>query len=211
VKKKRMEVNEWVSLCLATLLVGYLGIRVLNTKERLKPFRHNTLRLEDAMFQTGDLLLFHSNLLLMLVMDSPFSHVGMVVVIGETPYLFEIVPNNQVCTMTPVNRYFINANRVYYRPIDTALDWCVVMGYLREVADRVYDYSAWVPMIHRAFGHLVFPRLPKRKATKAFSCATLIGTLLHRFGVLAHKTDFVPEDFSSLRYVGRWGVETRLM
>lgn len=205
-----MKSGEWVSLWLATMVVGYLGIRIINTTERLTPFRNNVVRIEDATFRTGDLFLFHSNFLLMLLMDSPFSHVGVVVVLANKPYLLEIVPSNYVCTLTPVNRHHL-AEHVYYRPIETSLDADRVLLYLKEVADRVYDYGAWLPLLRQAFNHIIFPRLPKHPQTDSFSCASLVGNLLQKFGVLKEKTDFVPEDFSSLRYVGRWGVERRLV
>lgn len=206
-----MNSKEWVSLWLATMLVGYLGIRIINTTERLKPFKE-ALQMEDANFRTGDLFLFHSNFLLMLLIDSPFSHVGIVIVLHNTPYLFEIVPTNSVCTLTPVNRtHFPMDEEIFYRPIEASLDEDRVLLYLHEVSDRVYDYGAWLPLLQHAFDHIVFPRLPKRRQTGSFSCASLVGNLLQRFGVMKEKNDFVPEDFSSLRHLGRWGVERRLV
>lgn len=203
-----MQTNEWVSLLVATILVGYVGIRILNTKERLAPF-NETVKRDETIFKTGDLLLFHSNAWLMFLLDSPYSHVGIIVVLNETPYVFEIVPHHSVPTLMSVNRLDLDRD-IYYRPIQTALDREIVLDHLCNEADQLYDFAVWYPLVKEVFDHVVFPRLPCRKL-QGVSCATLVGRLLQKFGVMVHKDHFVPEDFSSLRYEGRWGCEQRLV
>ncbi len=203
-----MQTNEWISLLVATLCVAYVGIRIANTKERLTTFRQ-TIRRDQVTFQTGDLLLFHSNLLLMFLLNSPFSHVGVVVVLNHTPYVFEIVPHNRFPTLTPVNRLNLDKG-VYHRSIETPLDTDKVVKYIEMEGDRMYDFALWYPLVKQTFDHVVFPRLPHRTRS-CLSCATLVGKLLHRFGVMVHQEHFVPEDFSSLRHEGRWQVEKKLI
>lgn len=193
---------EWITLCVAVCLVGYVGLRLMRIKDRVRD--RPSVRYEDLEFKTGDLVLFHTNVWLMFLLDSPFSHVGMVVVHDGVPYVYEIVPEHGTPTLTAVNRRTMVG--AFYRSIDLPLE-NVGEAILRQ--NTTYDFSTWEPLLHEAFASLLWPRLPRRRKSSSMSCAMLIGALVQQYGIMVGKAHFVPEDFST--HVGRWGRERRVV
>ena len=132
---------EWITLCVAVCLVGYVGLRLMRIKDRVRD--RPSVRYEDLEFKTGDLVLFHTNVWLMFLLDSPFNYVGMVVVRDGVPYVYEIVPEHGTPTLTAVNRRTMVG--AFYRSIDLPLE-NVGEAILRQ--NTTYDFSTWEPLPH---------------------------------------------------------------
>jgi len=205
-------VNEWLTLVCVLLGFAHIGQRVLNVKERLQRFAD--VDFGQISFQTGDLLLFQSNLALSFLLDSPYSHVGMVVCYGSGTFLWEITGSGGRPTLTPIDLELLrSAGTVYYRRLRTTfVDEDVVVKYIQAHANFTYDFSTWKHVLHETFQNALFPRLPApTKPPQGASCANMIGHFLQEMGLFPDKEYFLPEDFSALSLGGaHWADDVRI-
>ena len=199
--------NSALVLIIFFLFVSTLcAFRIKRTNDILIAFNQNQDR---GSLQCGDLVLFAGNCLLRCLLNSPFTHVGMVV---ESPggqiYLWEINPTRQYPTLTPI-QYI--STPVYVRSISTPLPREKVWNLVIESGNTKYDFGAWRPLVKSTFGAYFWPRLPSSKHSLIFfSCADMVGSALQEFGCFSGKNHFVPEDFSSRKSEDRWGIEKLL-
>ena len=199
-----MSVRVWWTLLLGVVVLSSIGYRALGGKERLLALTRCSI--EDAHFQTGDVLLFPPDgvvpLLLALSMDSPYYHVGMVVRVEEIPYVWEISARDKRAVLEPVDAA-LRHRRVAYRAIKTPLDQPRTLEYVYRHADDVYDTDVWYEALSAVFPRPFWPTVPFRPVAASVSgrvnCASMVAGLLQQEVGGFEDTPFpTPFDFSSL-------------
>ena len=141
-----------------------------------------TGRLAVNDFETGDLVLFSGNPLLSYLLQSSFTHVGVVLATPTQKYILHISPESVkpvLCKVTP-------GMTVFHRAISTPLDSRKIVEWA-TVNHFEYDYSAWWNYTHAFLlpFQFLFPTLPWYKtATTATTkpqktdCSTFVQRLL---------------------------------
>jgi hypothetical protein len=204
-KRNTMSLRVWWTLLLGVVVLASIGYRALRGRERLLPLKRCSVH--DVHFQTGDLLLYPPDgavpLLLALSMDSSsYYHVGMVVVVEETPYVWEISARDKQAVLIPVDAA-IRSRRVYYRAIKTPLSPERTLEYIYNHATDTYDIHVWYQAVSGVFPQPFFPTVPFRplvaSASGRVNCASMVAGLLQQEVGGFEDTPFpTPFDFSSL-------------
>jgi len=201
--------SEWLTLLCVLLGCGYVGHRVLNVKERLEPFADVPFASID--FRTGDVLLFQSNLALSFFLNSPYSHVGMIVRFEGETFLWEITGRGRRATLTAVSADLNATGAVYYRRLLSPVDEDTALEHVRANAGFTYDFSTWQHVLHNRFQNALFPRLPTPTTPSGASCANMLGRFYQDLGMFPGKEYFLPEDFSALSGETRWSKDQRII
>lgn len=215
-----MSVRVWWTLLLGVVVLSSIGYRALQGRERLLPLKRCLVH--DVQFQTGDLLLFPPDgvvpLLLALSMDSScYYHVGMVVVVDNVPYMWEISARDKQAVLVPVDAA-IRSRRVYYRAIKTPLSQERTLEYMYDHAPDTYDIDVWYQALSAVFPRPLWPTVPFRPLAASVSgrvnCASMVAGLLQQEVGGFEDTPFpTPFDFSSLSRrprLERWQPDRRL-
>lgn len=191
----------------------WLSSRLVLTM-RPVPTPHAVEFLEDVVWQTGDIILFHSNPFISLP-TGVWSHVGLLVYHNGQPHIFEITDHDPVA-LKPLKPMLVDEmwkgdRAVAYRRIHPAPDVERLEQHVRAVLDRniEYDHRYWRTLFRRLFGW-TFP-LPRGEPGESSTsiCSELVAHALYECGILrTHPEDVFPDDFSRklpLRAGYRWG------
>ena len=160
-------------------------------------------------WQTGDIVLFHSNPFITSFSDSEWSHVGMVVVGNSgVPRLFEITGSGKCeARAKPLLPAIISClekgdQSVAFRRVTPAPDARRIRRFafrcIRE--KKSYDHFYWVTSFQRLFGPY-FPVGANRDSvgTDSHICSSIIADALIHAGVLSGRTntlEILPSDYS---------------
>lgn len=159
--------------------------------------------------QTGDLILFLGNPFLSYVLNSPFTHVGIVVALAKGPVVLHLPPEqNQPCVC---DLNLLKGEHVAYRSIKIGLSTAKMRKLMRQAF--AYDFESWKTVFHHTFGDsLFFPWVPKAaNDTGKLCCSAYVAWLLEHFSIDMGTRLPMPEDFSSSnsKTLGRWEVEKK--
>lgn len=206
-----MPAEEWkvlltlvILICLSTWLV----VKTVSTVSRPIPNGRPIALLKDVAWQTGDIILYHSNPFINFFTNDVWSHVGLVV-IGNSgrPRVFEITGTSFYATINyldkEMEKEMLNGNYVVaYRRITPAPDPALIRAFiLKAVRRRVhYEHVYWREFFRRMFRNL-FPigiSDNDRISNRSTVCSALITEALQHAKVVSadiHPLEVLPHDF----------------
>lgn len=195
-----------------TILVVLLLVLEVHVGLRLTSIYRRSLHSSTVVArppQTGDLILFLGNPFLSYVLNSPFTHVGIVVALAKGPVVLHLPPEqNQPCVC---DLNLLKGEHVAYRSIKIGLSTAKMRKLMRQAF--AYDFESWKTVFHHTFGNsLFFPLVPKAaNDTGKLCCSAYVAWLLKHFSIDMGTRLPMPEDFSSSnsKTLGRWEVEKK--
>ena len=167
-------------------------------------------RLNDVQWQTGDIILYHSNPFINITVSGEWSHVALVAVgKSNVPSIFEITGTDHYASVQPlyenvmgelVQAHRAVAYRRIYPPPDPAGLHKFIVQTLRKGVH--YEHVYWRTFFERLFGGM-FP-IPisnsDRISNESTVCSALVAEALQYTGVLKrsrHSLRVLPHDFGN--------------
>ena len=130
-----------------TILVVLLLVLEVHVGLRLTSIYRRSLHSSTVVArppQTGDLILFLGNPFLSYVLNSPFTHVGIVVALAKGPVVLHLPPEqNQPCVC---DLNLLKGEHVAYRSIKIGLSTAKMRKLMRQAF--AYDFESWKTVFH---------------------------------------------------------------
>ena len=201
-----MRAETWLTIVCIILVVTWLLMRSQHTLVRPLPNGHTVCLLDEFSFQTGDIILYHSNPFINWFTNSQWSHVAMAIEGKTSLRLFEITGTSHYATAKPLSselkqslndkRVVIGVRRLHPPPDANKLREFARMALQNKTH---YEHVYWRAFYQRMFG-VFFPIKISDldTAPNATICSSLIAEALQYANVLkttVHPLKILPGDF----------------
>jgi hypothetical protein len=170
--------------------------------------RKRRSRLQDTSFSSGDLLLYHTNAQVQFILNSDFSHVGLVYKDSHgILFVWEISPeNNGRATLEPLmpsltKLLWKGKNSVIHRKLKKKINIDLFTEFINKHMDSLqYCHDYWRAALHRWFDHfwLIVPPVRSNVSPGFDYCTGLTMKTLRYLGVIdaVNEKPIIPSDFS---------------
>lgn len=194
-----------VALMCSTVVLLMVGIHL----EQSRPVCRRFVNIQQVPFESGDILLFHSSVLLSALLGSSWTHVGLVIRNKEGElYLWEIRPPYTFPIQTPLYLALedrVKTQTIAWRAIHTPVD--IDSKALLHVQ---YNYHSWSDVLQSWLPAPWIVPLPKSRLRMSACCVDLVRDTLVHAGVAVPKHVVTPGDFDS-KHTTLWETERQLV
>lgn len=184
--------RQYIWLSCAILYMLALGWAATHTEQWLRPAKvKEKVRVQDARFCTGDVLLFSSHPSLRqdvakLMCGSQFTHVALVFVdrAGE-PFVWEcLCSGHRVRRLHTVLTRASATHSCFWRRMNKPLDGRRFEQFMRLNLDQPYSFDIWRGVVRRWCSSLYLPRTPGQQLIHSRFCSQLVAETYAFLGVL---------------------------